>query len=160
MNISVIPWKCTQETINVYGSPQWQVTGNSSRWSKERVRSTVMHSQLQEWLTVVHCPCKSYGEPETNQAVSNSNHFQAEVKPHKKNLAFPQYISYTAIPNINLHIFHGKDIFMEWDLLLNCGDLLVRETTIVACHNMRKNKESMQQEGVPLMKKGFVVFMR
>jgi hypothetical protein len=49
---------------------------------------------------------------------------------------------------------------MEWDLLLNCGDLLVLETTIVACHNMRKNKESMQQEEVPLMKKDFVIFMR
>jgi hypothetical protein len=45
-------------------------------------------------------------EPETNQAVSNSNHFQAKVKPHKKNLAFPQHISYTAIPDINLHMFH------------------------------------------------------
>jgi hypothetical protein len=50
--------------------------------------------------------------------------------------------------------------FMEWDLLLNCGDLLVPETTIVACHNMKKNKKSMQQEEVPLMKKDFVVFMR
>jgi hypothetical protein len=49
---------------------------------------------------------------------------------------------------------------MEWDLLLNCGDLLVPETTIVACHNMRKNKESMQQEEIPLMKKDFVIFMR
>jgi len=49
---------------------------------------------------------------------------------------------------------------MEWDLLFNCGDLLVPEITIVVYHNMGKTKESMQQEEVPLMKKGFVIFMR